>query len=379
MSDIPELEQRLRALATAPGDGNWEDVLRRARGGLTPHNFHRRRLALALALAAGVVVAVSLAAVFLVHGASHAAKGPGGPMGAVTVSPPDGSNPWGEHGRQISIDELRAEAPYIPLPNSDVANDGSVGTVWVWDHTSDATVPKNHVAAAVYYPSSGIKVLWTRGGLDYTGSESRMIDGVRALLVPRDVPRVGPTGAHVSHGLLSWLDLPVGADEVLSLEGAVPEDTLIELAATLSPSPGDVAQAAEAPDDPLSVTYSRTDGALTSIAVTVSPHTASASAELVVFGGPRDSPGTVVYQQPVPLSAPSAAASEQRPTWSGTLSPSDWKGGCQAGWRYTVDVVAVGPGTSLADVVAHPENWGHNGDAEIDGARLLGGCGPSGG
>jgi hypothetical protein len=145
------------------------------------------------------------------------------------ISSPNGSNPWGRAGRQIAIDELRAEAPYVPLPSSDLANVGDVGTVWVWDHTSDATVPENHVAAAVYYPTSGIELLWARGRLDYSTLESRTIDGVRAMLIPREYTQLP----------LSTLRLPVGTGEVLTLEGDVSMSQLIDVAKTLSPSPGD--------------------------------------------------------------------------------------------------------------------------------------------
>jgi len=252
MSDH-DIEQRLRAFAAGPDESaDWEDVLSRARGRSSARRLARRRLVPALAVL--VVVAAALVGSFVLLGRSASPTGPtgtslGGPSGP-SVTSPDGSNPWGQHGRQITIGELRSEAPYLPLPSSDLANDGNVGTVWVWDHTSDPTVPEHHVAAAVYYASSGIELSWTGGGLDYTGLESRTIDGVRAMLIPGDWSPKGPTGATGSTSrapALSILRLPVGSHEVLTLEGIVPESELIDVAKTLNPPPGDASPAGDLP------------------------------------------------------------------------------------------------------------------------------------
>jgi hypothetical protein len=241
MSDH-DIDQRLREFAVAPEDpADWDDVLRRA--GERPSVRHLPRRSLVLALAAVIGVAGALVAAFVTHG-TRATSG-GHQFGAITVRIPDGSNPWGLYGRQITIDELRAEAPNVPLPNSDLANDDNVGTVWVVDHTSDIDVAAGHVALAVYYPDSGIELLWARGSIEYTGVQPRTIDGVRAVLMPRVVRRLGPTGVTTDRGPLSRLLLPVGADEVLTLEGAVPESDLIAVAHTLSPWPGE-ASAGEA-------------------------------------------------------------------------------------------------------------------------------------
>ena len=369
MSDIQELEKRLRDIAVAPEDSDWADVLRRVGGA---RRVPRRRLVLALA----ACVAVAVPALVLGLRAGAGSQGPAPQrLGGLEGRVPDGSNLWGQYGRQISIDELRAEAPYIPLPDSPLANDANVGTVWVWDHTSDPRVAVDHVAAVVYYPASGIELLWTGSGLDYTGlrpGQEQTIDGVRAIVLAGD-QTVGPTGATgYKFPAVSVLNLPVGPDHVLQMDGTVPGSELIEVAHTLSPSPGDASINLGGPIRPLSVTYNRdSSGELTSITVTASPQMANASAELEVFGGPPDGRSVVVYRQQVLLAAPSPAAPEQRPTWSGRLSPSDWSGGCQAGWRYGLVLVAVGPGTSLADVLAHPEDWANNADAEIDEARLL--------
>jgi hypothetical protein len=267
MSETDRLEARLRAFAATPNDGaDWDDVRRRAEGRLSV-SVPRRRLV--LALAAVVVVAASVTGVLVTRGTRPGATdaggcssaliwscpGPSGPSGQPgAVGPgrvPDGSNLWGQHGRQISIADLHAEAPYIPLPSSDLANDSSVGTVWVWDHTSDSQVPVGHVAAVVWYPGSGIELLWTGSGLDYSGLEpgqEQTIDGVRAMVLARD-QTVGPTGASGPHGALalSVLNLPVGPDHVLELDGIVPERELIDVARTLSPSPGDASPVGSLP------------------------------------------------------------------------------------------------------------------------------------
>jgi hypothetical protein len=233
-----QLEQRLQEFAVSPDDGDWNEVIRKAGGA---RRIPRRRLVLALALAVCVVIAVPAVVLGLrSNGGSHSSGG-GGPAGPATVRVPDGSNLWGQYGRQISIDDLRAEAPYVPLPDSPLANDSNVGTVWVWDHTSDPRTPVDHVAAVVYYPASGIELLWTGTGFDYSGFPSRMIDGVRASLLPRDWSAKGPTGATgtAANGpSVSSLRLPVGADETLTLDGVVAENELIDVARTLSPSPG---------------------------------------------------------------------------------------------------------------------------------------------
>jgi hypothetical protein len=277
MSDTESLEKRLREFAATRDDGaDWEDVVRRAGERLSPRRIPRRRLA--VAIAAAVVVVASVVGLLVTRGTRPVATGPTGSyclvptvcppsggstgltgptgaagpgLGGVGMEAPDGSNPWGTHGRQITIDELRAEAPYVPLPSSELANDGNVGTVWVWDHTSDQNVPENHVAVSIYYATSEIQLLWTRGGLEDNGLPSQVIDGVRALLVrvPGGHIQVGPTGATTTKTVpgRSTIWLPVGPDEVLTLVGAVPETDLIAVAQTLSPSPGDASPAGDLP------------------------------------------------------------------------------------------------------------------------------------
>jgi hypothetical protein len=112
---------------------------------------------------------------------------------------------------------------------------------------------------------------------------------------------------------------------------------------------------ADAPYDALSVALTRSGGTLRSLAVTVNPNIDNATVQVeVLHGAASTTPGVatgtidVVYQNQVSTTAPSTASPGALSTWSGTLSPSDWKGGCQSG-LYEILAVSVGPGTSLAD------------------------------
>ena len=225
MTDIPNLEQRLRKLAAAPDDADWTDVLKRAGERLPARPFSRRRLV--LALAAVVVIAAALAGVFV--GLGERPTGPTGPSAVVVGPPPSpaGNNPFGPDGRQITIAQLRNEAPYIPLPDSDLANDDNAGTVWVRDYASDSNVPERYTWAAVYYPDSGIELRWGRG--TYECTYGPVVDGVHAC-VQSGHDTTGAQGASA----LSMLVLPLLPDAVATLEGKVPESDLINVAETLS-------------------------------------------------------------------------------------------------------------------------------------------------
>jgi hypothetical protein len=110
----------------------------------------------------------------------------------------------------------------------------------------------------------------------------------------------------------------------------------------------------EAPGDPMSVTYNRSGGTLSSINLTVNPSMPDASIELQVLHSSASTASDVntansevVYQAQVSATNTSSTAAEPS-SWSGTLSPSDWSGGCQSG-LYQILAVSVGPGTSLAN------------------------------
>ena len=107
--------------------------------------------------------------------------------------------------------------------------------------------------------------------------------------------------------------------------------------------------------------YFHSGGALSSIAVTLNPNVANASVQLQVVHSDATNyaeayPGSaqVVFKEQVSTTA-SPASSFGLSTWSGTLSPNDWSGGCQRG-LYEIKWVAVQPGTSFANASAAPGN-----------------------
>ena len=262
MSDEQRLEERLRAFGTGLDDGaDWEDVLKRSAGRLRVRPSRRK---LTLAFATVVVVAASVTGVLVTRGtrpgvtgcssaltwSCPAPSGPTGPGGATAPVGPlgvlDVTQMWGDYARQITIGELRAEAPWIPLPNSGVANDSNVELVRVWDHTSDPRQPVGHVAAAISY-RSGVVLVWTGTGLDamsFPPPTMQTISGVRAVVRTFGV---GPTGAEGSHPQLTELLLPCGPNATLTLAGTMPQSDIVDVAQTLSPSPGDVSPAGDLP------------------------------------------------------------------------------------------------------------------------------------
>ena len=197
----------------------------------TPSARPRVRL---LLVAAALVVAATAVGVLVTRGTREVPPNSPTPGGAQTWTD-FGSNPWGDHGRQTTVQDLRAGVPEIPLPNSPSTNDDNAGTVWVWGDPSSG-----HVAAAIYYPQAKIELLWTATGLDYTGFDATQqptIDGVHAILLGPETYGSG----------LSVLNLPVGPDHVLMLEGLVPTTDLVSVAKTLAPSPGDASPAGDLP------------------------------------------------------------------------------------------------------------------------------------
>ncbi len=115
-----------------------------------------------------------------------------------------------------------------------------------------------------------------------------------------------------------------------------------------------------------SVNYNRSGGALSSIAVTLTPDVADASIQLQVIHSDASTyaeaysqeyagNAAVVFEEQVPATpTPSTTSSRHLSTWSGTLSPSQWSGGCQSG-LYRITWVAVGPGSSFASPGADSE------------------------
>jgi hypothetical protein len=108
--------------------------------------------------------------------------------------------------------------------------------------------------------------------------------------------------------------------------------------------------------NPLTLNFTRSDQGITSIAVTINAATLGGTAELQVVRGqidaPQDAlPSQVVYQEQIPMKDVSPAPSGPPgnvvlSTWSGTLSPNDWAGGCQSGpYEITVKVSPAHPTT----------------------------------
>lgn len=107
--------------------------------------------------------------------------------------------------------------------------------------------------------------------------------------------------------------------------------------------------------------YVHSGGALSSIAVTLNPNVANANVRLQVVHSDATSyakayagNAQVVFQEQVSTTTPPAPSSGLS-TWSGTLTPSNWSGGCQNG-LYEIKWVAVQPGTSFANAAAAPGN-----------------------
>ena len=262
MSEIPDIEQRLRAFANGLDEADWNDVLRRAGEHVPAQRPSRRRRAVAFAV---VAAAVSLAGISAALGPRTSAPtdgvtgslGPVGVQGAVGALGPTGSvgatgavgvtgaagatggdgatgaagpsGARGPHAHQITLDELRAKVPYLPLPNTALANDGNIESV----------VDSAEGWFTIRYPGS-IRLQWTPseniGCGDYGDAELQTIDGVMAI-VHKDY--TGP-GAQE-------LCLPDGPRGFVELRGPVPVDTLIAIARTLSPSPGDASPDGDLP------------------------------------------------------------------------------------------------------------------------------------
>ena len=98
MTEIPDLEQRLRALAAVPDEADWEDVLRRTGERLSVRTVSRRRVA--VALAASLMVAATAVGIYVVSDGVR--PGPTGANGLTGATGPTGQHgptgPWGPTG-----------------------------------------------------------------------------------------------------------------------------------------------------------------------------------------------------------------------------------------------------------------------------------------
>jgi hypothetical protein len=103
---------------------------------------------------------------------------------------------------------------------------------------------------------------------------------------------------------------------------------------------------------PIDLAFTRDAGEITSLEVTVNAATVGGTAELQVgrLDALQDaSAGQVVFREQIPLTNVERPASGPpgdviRSTWTGTLSPSEWSGGCQNAWYViTIKVTPAQP------------------------------------
>jgi hypothetical protein len=102
--------------------------------------------------------------------------------------------------------------------------------------------------------------------------------------------------------------------------------------------------------------YTRAGQTLTSIAVTVNGLRVPGLAQVQVVRSDASTVGEavtagsqVVFQERILMTNTGATAPDlPHSTWSGTLNPADWSGGCQPG-LYQVRAVMVPPGASLGN------------------------------
>jgi len=125
----------------------------------------------------------------------------------------------------------------------------------------------------------------------------------------------------------------------------------------------------------MTVAFSRDVGGLSSIKVMLSPNVDQATIQLQVIHsnaptleGASANNAQVVYQTQVATTAPTQAMAGPS-FWSGTLSPSDWSGGCQPGF-YQITSLAIPPGTMFATATAKP-------GSEFDGSEWFSCTGPA--
>lgn len=292
------------------------------------------------------VAALGIGVSTLLRGSSRQrfAPAPGNP-GAVGpgITTLGNDNPFGADGKLVTLRQFVSdkvkEGYSVPVPNSPLANSDNVGNVW--------ESPTGDVIA--YYPSSGIELNYGGVGVDYSGippDQIQTINGVRAIVVPAGA------GSYFAEVMLP---LPSGHLVTLLSEGPVSD--LVSVAKTM-PIHGSAALtgtdsegiSAEPPQfSAINLDFTRPGEGIKSIAVTINAPTLGGTALLQVV---RDAGagltlgdlagGRLVFQKEVPMT--DIASPESGPpgtqalsSWSGTLSTSDWDGGCERG-RYVITV-----------------------------------------
>jgi hypothetical protein len=169
---------------------------------------------------AALVMAVAAAGVWAglsLTGSAHSRSGPE----AVRFGPDVlGLNRFGTDGASVSLSQLRADISYaFPLPDSPLANSGNLGDIWEDTATH---------AFTIYYPSSGIELVYGGTGVDFTGfpaSEIQSIGGIKSLVI-----RAGTFGAEDKYTEVS---VPLPGGHLVTVAGAGSVADLTSVAASI--------------------------------------------------------------------------------------------------------------------------------------------------
>lgn len=304
------------------------DAVRATQGTGTRSLARRKLLLVAAAVAACAAAAVGFGVSTLFQDSSHSGSGGPVPLRPGDVRPGITSlgndNPFGAEGKLVTLRQFVADMAKrgynVPLPDSPLANSNNVGNVW--EATSGAAI--------AYYPSSGVELTYGGTGVDYSGvpaDEIQEINGVRAVVV----------AARTEGYTFATVMLPLPSGHLVTLLSNGPVSDLVSVAKTLQG-----ALPAEPPHFlPIDLNFTRGDQGITSIGVTVNAATRGGTAlvQVVRVVGADISEtslagGKVVFNEQVPmtnLASPKSGPPGTQPlsSWSGTLSPSDWEGGCQ--------------------------------------------------
>ena len=132
-----------------------------------------------------------------------------------------GVNPWADDcSKLVTLEQFvadKAKLGYdVPLPDSPLANRDNIGSIWENTFTG---------GAAIYFPSSGIELVYGGIGIDFTGaleSEIQTIGGVRAIAV-----RAG------RHRKEAEVMLPIPAGHLVTIIGDRPLSDLVGVAETM--------------------------------------------------------------------------------------------------------------------------------------------------
>lgn len=210
----------------SPSRDIWTEAVARSRRVSGSRPYLSGKVVGAIALTIGVV-ATSLGLGLGLTGNGHrqAVRKPStsrasstGGLGAVTQGPGAlGVEPDGMNGQAVSVSQLVAEMPYqISLPNSSLANSSNAGTAWIDPATG---------AAAIWYPSSGIEIIYGGTGVDFSGfptSEIQSIGGIQSLVIPAGV-----------EGKFARVLVPLPGKHAVTLLSSGPVSDLTSVAATL--------------------------------------------------------------------------------------------------------------------------------------------------